>query len=259
MNIEQIFMDCHGAVSMADIVSLEDIYFDPSIVKRIGLPESPDEFINYLGVELSNLYFNNAGIFNRFTYVKGFVMVEIDSFNLEILKISKVKERIEQQTKRMDKLQEDGRWDLIFTIMEKKMLLPKFVELHRDLPKDQIVDIFSELWVRSEFGFDMITEDILEYVYSHKVFSEGYGKRREKLLYMADEEGYLTIYHGVTSEGVGDDLSWSLSKETAQWFANRFGNNGEIEKAKVFVDHVIDYFDWRGESEVLILPQDVIR
>lgn len=257
MNIEQIFMDCHGAISMADVVSLEDIYFSKSLVEQFGLPESPDEFVDYLGINLSDVYLNEGSFFNRFSYVKGFVMVDIPSFELEHLKTFMVKERIEHISGVMNKLLDEGKWGSIFSLMEKKLLFPKFVEIYRKIPEDKIVDIFSELWVRSEFGFDMITEDIIKYVYSFKEQSESYRERRERLLKLADGNGYLTVYHGATTEGVNDDLSWSLSEETAQWFANRFDNNGDIMSAKVLVDDVIDYFDWRGESEVLILPKDV--
>lgn len=254
--IEKIFMDCHGSTSMAGMVSLEDLYFDPSIVERLGLPESSDSIVEYLEVDLSDLYYNN-GSFNPFIYSKGFVWIEIPSFSTEALKTFMIKERIKQNSSRFEEFERDGRWDLIFSMMEKKLLFPKFLEFYKEIPKDQVVDIFAELWVRSEFGFEAITEDILAYVYSNKHLSAKYREREVKLLDTTDGNVYVTVYHGTTSDGVNDDFSWSLSEGTASWFANRFGNNGKVIKGRVAVADIIDFFDWRGESEVLIPPQDV--
>jgi hypothetical protein len=43
----------------------------------------------------------------------------------------------------------------------------------------------------------------------------------------------------------------------AQWFANRFGNDGTVEEGRVAIENIVDYFYRRNESEVLILPKDV--
>ena len=41
-------------------------------------------------------------------------------------------------------------------------------------------------------------------------------------------DGTLTVYRGVTSYNADNikALSWSLSKETAEWFAHRFNQDG---------------------------------
>lgn len=254
--IEKIFNDCHGALLMDSLLTLDDIYFMPSAVEKLGLPESPDSFLDYLGVELNDIYYNNESLFNKYFYLKGFVMVEIPSFDVNALKSLRIKERIELQSSRIEEYQVQGKWDHVFSLADKRLLIPKFIEIYRHLPKDQIVDIFSDLWVRSESGFEMITEDILCYVYTYQGFSQEYQERMSRLQEVAKGERFITVYHGSTE--VGDDFSWSLSRKVAQWFANRFGNNGSVEKGRVAVEDIVDYLDSRGESEVLILPKDVL-
>lgn len=257
MNIESIFMECHGSLTMADLVSFNRVYSSPELIKKLNLPESPDQFIDYLEVDLSNIYFRNGGFF-PYAYVNGFVFIEIASFEVEELKRFMVKERIQFVTDRFEEFKADNSWDMIFSLMEKKILFPKFVELYKDIPHDQIVEVFSQMWVRSESGFEAIKEDIIQYVYEHKELSPEYLERHMKLRHATDNAEYLTVYHGVTNDGVNDDLSWSLSRETAEWFASRFGYSGKVVEGKVHVDNVIDYFDWRNESEVLVLPRNVI-
>lgn len=69
----------------------------------------------------------------------------------------------------------------------------------------------------------------------------------------------VTVYRGCTKEGE-DGYSWTLDKSKAEWFAKRFSRGGaQLLEAKVPKDSVIAYLGRRGESEIVILPEDVVR
>ena len=65
-----------------------------------------------------------------------------------------------------------------------------------------------------------------------------------------------TVYRGVTTHNAKSvkALSWSLSQETAEWFAHRFGENGTVYEAQIDKKHIYAYFSGRNESEVIVDP-----
>lgn len=88
-------------------------------------------------------------------------------------------------------------------------------------------------------------------------------KRADKKILMVEEERRVyeslpeevTIYRGVTSynQKKKKALSWSLSHETAVWFANRFATGtGEVWKMTVPKKRIYCYFIRRGEEEVIV-------
>ena len=73
-----------------------------------------------------------------------------------------------------------------------------------------------------------------------------------------NDDSTVTVYRGQNTESTKEDkaFSWTLSKKTAQFFANRFNKGaGKIVTKRVKPDEIIDYLDYRGESEVIIMPK----
>ncbi len=67
----------------------------------------------------------------------------------------------------------------------------------------------------------------------------------------------VTIYRGVTSFNAKrvKALSWTLNKDTAEWFANRFGEKGAVYQAQIKKEHIFALFNGRNESEVIVDPK----
>lgn len=67
----------------------------------------------------------------------------------------------------------------------------------------------------------------------------------------------ITVYRGVNEYNAENikALSWTLNKDTAEWFANRFGNNGTVYQAEIEKQHIFAVFDGRNESEVIVDPK----
>lgn len=63
----------------------------------------------------------------------------------------------------------------------------------------------------------------------------------------------LTVYRG-TTETYPDGWSWTISKDKAEWFANRFGQEGHVIHGKIDKRQAIGYIAKRGESEVVVDP-----
>ncbi len=66
----------------------------------------------------------------------------------------------------------------------------------------------------------------------------------------------VTVYRGVTPYNADNvkALSWTLKKQTAEWFAGRFGQEGCVYRAEIAKEHVLALFLGRGEMEVIVDP-----
>lgn len=76
---------------------------------------------------------------------------------------------------------------------------------------------------------------------------------------LAELDSPVTVYRGVTSYNKKNvrALSWTLNYETAEWFANRFGENGTVYEAQVDKGHILALFNGRSEAEVIIDPRHI--
>lgn len=78
----------------------------------------------------------------------------------------------------------------------------------------------------------------------------------ERAAYQALEDP-VTVYRGVTSYNAQNirALSWTLDRDTAEWFAHRFGEEGTVYEAQVGKEHILALFTGRNESEVIVDPK----
>lgn len=83
--------------------------------------------------------------------------------------------------------------------------------------------------------------------------------------YLMDEKEYrkfqrlgerITVYRGVTTHNADrvKALSWTAKQSKAEWFANRFGEEGMVYQAEISKDHIYAFFDGRNESEIILDP-----
>jgi hypothetical protein len=85
--------------------------------------------------------------------------------------------------------------------------------------------------------------------------------RKQKEYFMNDEDRRflkllpkeITIYRGYIKNKNKSGYSYTLNKEKAKWFANRFGKNGLIETRTINKSDVFAYTNQRGENEIIIL------
>lgn len=83
---------------------------------------------------------------------------------------------------------------------------------------------------------------------------------------LMDEEEYglfrslddvVTVYRGVTSYNAQNvkALSWTLNRDTAEWFAHRFGEQGTVYEAQIPKERICAIFLGRNEAEVIVDPK----
>ena len=69
--------------------------------------------------------------------------------------------------------------------------------------------------------------------------------------------GELSIFRGRSGDEELPGMSWTLSREKAEWFAGRFPQYGEpvVYSATVRAEEALGYFTGRGESELVVDPE----
>ena len=76
-----------------------------------------------------------------------------------------------------------------------------------------------------------------------------------------DLDDVVTVYRGVTSMNAKNikALSWTLDRDTAEWFAHRFGENGTVYEAQIQKKYIYALFTGRNESEVIVDPKHLMK
>ena len=153
----------------------------------------------------------------------------------------------------MEDLQKSKKYDELFSRVDKKVLFTVFQELFDEIPDNQKYDIFIDLYVRSEFGFEKLPKDILEKCFRVRQLSSEWKQRMQELSKLKkNPDGTVTVYRGEGSRSTKDGMSWTLTRKIAKFFANRFGQSGKVVTKKVKPEEIMDYLQDRGEAEVLL-------
>lgn len=120
------------------------------------------------------------------------------------------------------------------------------------LSKADYSEFLGAMWTHVEFPNADPTVTLLEFV---KYFRNA---EKSKLMNEEEYQKYLdlpdkvTIYRGVKPKGKVKALSWTLSKDKARWFADRFEPDGTVYRAAIEKSNVLAYFGCRGEEEVVV-------
>ena len=254
-SLSDFFRSAHAAIDPKDLVRLETM---------VGKPKFPsenefDDAVEYLDIDRNFLFYNKADIISPIIYWKGLVFYPFHGgLKMEALKMFHSKESIEKLSEYTAKMISKKDYESVFSRMEKKILIPTFVDLFDEIPDSQKYDIFTDLYVRSEYGFERMPEQIMKKCFDLRNLSSDCKKRMEELgkKMKIDQEGKVTVYRGQTSQSQKEDTaySWTLSRKTAQFFADRFSGDGKVIRRKIDPELILDYLDNRGEQEVLIRP-----
>lgn len=135
------------------------------------------------------------------------------------------------------------------------MTFLKFAKPH--LSQKDFSEILADAWIRSE-------NPNLDKNFKQKELLQMFKDAAPHILMDKDEQKQLvelddtvTVYRGVTTYNAKNikALSWTLEQKTAEWFANRFGEDGTVYEAQIPKQHIYALLNGRGESEVIVDPK----
>lgn len=76
----------------------------------------------------------------------------------------------------------------------------------------------------------------------------------EEQRFLKSKPAKFVVYRGRSCKHRGSGVSWTLSREKAEWFAARYGLPGRVLIRRVRKSEVFAYLDGRQEQEIILLP-----
>jgi hypothetical protein len=113
----------------------------------------------------------------------------------------------------------------------------------------QYWELLSSIWIDSENIWQNI-KDWKQFLSANIPQKEYFMSEEDRATFNALPDK-LTIHRGYDKSPHG--LSYSLSRTTATWFANRFNRNGKIKTITIDKSKVFAYLNSRNEKEIIIL------
>lgn len=193
-------------------------------------------------MDINNIYFVEDHIYSTWYIVEPAYINLNNLFSVEILKDAN------NYIEKLNTLMKNGDWEALFLYMNDCFRVDFFIKNYKKIPKDKVQQILVELYTSREYILETLDVDIIEEIL------HGYNVEE-----IETENDFIEIYRGQTyaSTDMANALSWTLSEETAEWFANRFNSNGIIYKAKVKIKDILMYNNDRSEEEVLVKYENI--
>ena len=145
----------------------------------------------------------------------------------------------------------------IFTLVNKPYTLAFLKFSQPYLSEQDFGQILSSAWILNESPNDDANMTRRELVSAFTSVSPEYLMDEEELREFGELDDTITVYRGVTPHNAKNikALSWTLDRNTAEWFAHRFGEEGTVYEAQIDKEHICALFTGRNESEIIVDPR----
>ena len=143
-------------------------------------------------------------------------------------------------------------WKISFLI-NKPYLLLWFKLINEHLDEKDFAKLFAEIWVRSEnpnCDVNVSLEECIEYF---KKANKKYLMDKNEYKIFVELPETIHVYRGVSKNRNPKGLSYTIDKEKAIWFQNRFAdekNKGFVIEKDVSKEKILAFFANRGEMEI---------
>lgn len=257
LDMSSLFKSLHGAIDKKDLQPLSKYIDKPKFPSQ----KEVDDAVEFLKIDPEFLFYDKSSMLTPIVYWRGLVYYGFHgNLNMEALKMFQTNRFFDQMNKWVDEAVKKKDYETLFQRMDKKILIPTFVDIYKEIPDNQKYDIFTDLYVRSEYGFQSFPVEIIKDCFSKRELSKDWKKRmldlKKKI--KLNDDSTVTLYRGenVDSANSDDAFSWTLSNKTAKFFADRFSKGkGKINTKNVDPKEIIDYLDNRGEEEIIMFPK----
>ena len=131
-----------------------------------------------------------------------------------------------------------------------KLVFLKYIKQY--LSKSDFSKLLADAWVLSENPNDDANVSVRTLA--------SWFKHADKKALMTEEDyevykslpDTITVYRGITPGHNPKGLSWTQNIDTARWFANRYDNEGYIQKAVIDKSRALAYLNTRNEDELVV-------
>lgn len=159
--------------------------------------------------------------------------------------------QLRQKKRAIKEAKAEKNWSQVIWLHERPYRLEAFVSIREQLTDREYWELLSSIWVDSE----NIGKNLL-------LWKRMLGSQRSGKEYFMDDEEKLAlaalpekveVFRGYQPGKNYNGLSYTLSKERAEWFAKRFAKDGKVRTRVVKKSAVFAFLSVRGEQEVILL------
>jgi hypothetical protein len=189
----------------------------------------------------------DGGLFNRKSIQHPLVIGD-----LGMMPNSDYNKQLIRKQERLKEFENDKNFESYLFLIEKPFRVTTFSELVKQNKIKRLSKkywkILSFIWTDSENIFQ--NKELWDDLLKDKTNSHFFMSKKDLNFFNSLENEFM-VYRGYTHWENG--YSYSLDKERAVFFANRFGQNGKVKEMLVKKEDVFAYTNSREENEIIIL------
>lgn len=136
-------------------------------------------------------------------------------------------------------------------IHERPYRLQAFMEIYDQLKPKEYWEILADIWTDSENIWQ--NKSTYKELFSHHPKHKNHFMSKEDRKVFNSLPEQVVVYRGYWQGKNKNGFSYTIDKEMAEWFANRFSKNGKVLQRTVSKDKIIAYTNGRNEQEVIII------
>lgn len=183
-------------------------------------------------------------------------------FELALNMPGMVNERYRHKNAAAEKAAAEDDWSTYVFLHERpyRFNALEFADVFGTCPPQEFWQLVADVWTDSENVWQNAEawRDLLERAGADERRWMMDEEEADALAVMPDE---ITVWRGCIAGQNEDGFSWTIDREKAEWFAKRFASaqrgEGRVIEGRVKRVDVIAHFTGRGESEIVVLPENV--
>lgn len=149
------------------------------------------------------------------------------------------------------------KYDQYIWLHERPYRIEAFMRIEKNLKDPEYWRLLGQVYIDSE-NIHEFKDEWIKLLSSRRMGSQAIMRPEDFSIYTA-LGNTIKIYRGFRHISFKKGISWTLSKEKAQWFASRFGGTGKVTSKVVRKFDILGYLDGRGEQEILLRPHRVYK
>jgi len=143
---------------------------------------------------------------------------------------------------------------LFFITTPYKLTFFKYIKDY--LSEKDFAETLMSCYIEMEIIADETNVKKSELINWFEMANKKYLMTKKELNYLNDLPDTITIYRGIRDMQYKYELSWTLDKNKARWFATRFdSDNSILLEVEINKNDILCYTEQRDESEIVINPQ----
>ena len=156
----------------------------------------------------------------------------------------------EQKKSDLEKAIAEKKYSQIIFLHERPYRLEAFVQITKELSDAKYWSLLASVWTDTENGWQNLP------TWRALFWSKRPGRENlmdaDERFTLANLPEIVEIYRGCVNGINEDGISWTLNRDKAEFFANRFSKGGIVLSKQINKSDIIAVFNGRGESEVIV-------